>query len=795
MFWAWFSHCAYAYDLERAWFKPHLTVNKDPELCGPLLETYTQHFLGNDWRNPLAMDFSGTSGSSPATALTAKFTELKWQKVPGQPSADLRYVDYRVGGEYYAVVREHYAIGWREGYSHQIIVNQPIDTIQLNGNWHEYIDQRRVSVLVPAEEASFTYESTRNGSNKAHIDAGLTNILESSGSVYFLFKTSGFSIQDKREERYGLYRAQAGARMGLVCEMKTEPSAEEIRQAQAKIRHLDKFKDNLKNILGEGGDCGTLNSHARAKNGLHTALEAAAYRPWLGRWEPGTVGSWEMVLSQWQYYGLWNYKIYAQFLEHKPKILAELSEFYLANYTDDPEAAAQLANKSLNLMMAVFSGEPRSRYGSQTDLREGLLKNLLTAKSLSEFQKEVGSADIDVRELDQKLKQDGMLVFALGRVDLMQHLIARGADVDKVNAFGKTPLMYAAQYNDLASAKLLIESGADLNASTDLPTDTCQYTLRNRELTALHYAVRYASVEFIDLLLKSGSSIHARDSSLKTPYDYLTNFWGQPRYDAKPGDAYGKMNPFLSESDYRRLEKRLRPAPEARRKKLAKKENREGEKQYQSGDLVAAQGSFKRSIMLDPSFFPAHTNLALTLLKRDQIYASAKTSAYVASHRDVPVEQKASANFNLGLACERYEALGSSKKPHSAEFAWRYCRRPALNYFFAAYEGVATDSRRNKILQMLSNPGHHKEARVCQLGASLQIVKDDLGFFFIGSKDMSIPYTGATAIDSSGERSLDINSKQKMAFGENHSVERWKINLKNNSGKIRFEPGGERCGF
>ncbi len=84
--------------------------------------------------------------------------------------------------------------------------------------------------------------------------------------------------------------------------------------------------------------------------------------------------------------------------------------------------------------------------------------------------------------------------FALRNFDLMQRLIAKGADVN-VRAYGDLTVLHqtAAFTGDLEVAKLLIEHGADVNA-------------RSTDGTILHWAIqRNGTPEMVTLLVKSGA--------------------------------------------------------------------------------------------------------------------------------------------------------------------------------------------------------------------------------------------------------------------------------------------------
>jgi ankyrin repeat protein len=87
-------------------------------------------------------------------------------------------------------------------------------------------------------------------------------------------------------------------------------------------------------------------------------------------------------------------------------------------------------------------------------------------------------------------------------------LIAHGADPDRRNRSGKTPLHVAAggKKNAIRISRLLIEKGADPNRVTDPNRDTL-----------LHAAASNGTAETIDWLIAHGLDPNARDSLARTP--------------------------------------------------------------------------------------------------------------------------------------------------------------------------------------------------------------------------------------------------------------------------------------
>lgn len=137
-----------------------------------------------------------------------------------------------------------------------------------------------------------------------------------------------------------------------------------------------------------------------------------------------------------------------------------------------------------------------------------------------------------------------------GSVDKIRALL--GADprlVNARNAFGVTPLYFAAGTNHVAVAKLLIEAGADTNAKSTVGqaplaaaaalgyaevvrlllahgakvNDTDKF-----RLTALHEAAAYGHTAVVKLLLTHGADVAAKDVKGVTPLQ-LARERGHPR--------------------------------------------------------------------------------------------------------------------------------------------------------------------------------------------------------------------------------------------------------------------------
>jgi hypothetical protein len=107
-------------------------------------------------------------------------------------------------------------------------------------------------------------------------------------------------------------------------------------------------------------------------------------------------------------------------------------------------------------------------------------------------------------------------------------LLDRGQEVEEVNDFGKTPLMEAAQLDQLESTKLLLTRHARVNAITN-------GGLAHDARSPLMYAAANGSLALIKLLLDAGADPYQADSKGSRAIDYLLGYG--------PTDANPKLAP------------------------------------------------------------------------------------------------------------------------------------------------------------------------------------------------------------------------------------------------------------
>ena len=83
-------------------------------------------------------------------------------------------------------------------------------------------------------------------------------------------------------------------------------------------------------------------------------------------------------------------------------------------------------------------------------------------------------------------------------VNLVDSLLAAGADVDASTTEGDTPLAWACEFGAIELVKLFIEKGADVNATGA------------QNFTALHRATLAQHIDLVTLLIEAGADVNAK---------------------------------------------------------------------------------------------------------------------------------------------------------------------------------------------------------------------------------------------------------------------------------------------
>jgi uncharacterized protein len=167
-----------------------------------------------------------------------------------------------------------------------------------------------------------------------------------------------------------------------------------------------------------------------------------------------------------------------------------------------------------------------------------------------------------------------MLAARTGKPDAVKALLDHRADPNKANAEGQTALMWAVAEKNAAAAKVLIDHGADVNAQTPkLPPPSPFQLIFSAPfpaggMTALLYAARQNDMESAKILLEAGANRkeNAADGSSPLLVAVINEHYALAKYfidrgaDVSAADDKGR-GPLYAAIDMRNLEWSTRPAP------------------------------------------------------------------------------------------------------------------------------------------------------------------------------------------------------------------------------------------
>lgn len=757
-------------DLSMAWFKPELQLNNRSDICEPVFRRYVEYFASTEAVDPLKPISARGWGANDPGALTKTIRELQWLPLGGEDKG-VRLARWRQDRRYLGIIERSQTIGWRPPTYEYFLIDKPVSDAEVNeakGSFGEGPLRSLRETNKPGLLDVVYQSDPRFKDYKQNIFVQVANVLSTGGRVYLGLIASTY---DPGPTVYLIVRVISPRQVQPVCKMTTLPSPKALRAESARIPHYRHFEHVAQEIMGGSGDCGTLNAPARAMFELQEGLATLMYRPWAYASSASSMKSYD--LSDWGYSGPWNYRKYREFVTVLPKARQALANKYRKDYKLDKQRAYSIADGGIRAVLAqAFS------HGETQDTDLELHRALLEGESVDEV-----SPLLPPEGATKEVAADSLLAFAIRRPHLVEHLLQRGWDPNASNAFGKTPLMYAAQFNELESAKLLVKYGANTELATTRPLDSCYYTIATHGVTALHYAVRYASKGFIEWLVGSGAVTAAADSNQSTPLDYLTKFGGFVGYKQTAPLSYGQQNALLTRQDIDSLTRLLTPPGIESRRLESEETNREAESLYRAGKLQEAYAAVKKSLSLNPTNDRAMANLSLIALKLGHHGESAKAATYAIKNATSQSEV-ASAYFNLGLACRAEGARGF----HYATIYYdgtAYCRERwdkyhgPLYYYLEAYRISPTAARANAIVEFLGEadtPGGKWLCKVRDADSEPRAVYVAMNHvYFLTKTGFEIELPRFVRRERNSEQALQVTKKESFPLGNGLSVSRWEV--------------------
>lgn len=691
-------------DFSHAWFKPTLEENHSPHCAGLLRSAELGFFSHQSLRDELIPDgLQEQTGYNSSLLLT-----------DGRSVYFNTYAHPGCGG----------------GCAPEQIVASHV--AHKNAYWAADIDLNKAA--------------PRSSSPRLFLDANRQAFVLSSGSGWW-----------QPLETLYLHQLKADLSWEEVCRISVAPQQQHMGDTPLQVARtsIGQLSATLGSISASEGDCGSLRPGERRKDMRASALSEILFRPW-GQYS--RAQSSEALetrfrtnsenLGRWALTGTSEFQSVRDYQAQLEKTTQVLTHFYQSHFGWQPQQARQVAR--IALLSAVNSGLafPSSGY-SPFAKEESTLRQAILERQPLERVRQLGGTISD-------------LSIAIQHPQALQYLLEQGSEPNQTNPFGKTALMYAAQYNQLESARILLAKGAEPNATTIWPEDTCTYRLDTRNMTALHYAARYASPALIELLVEHGAATFIQtvtrelpDARTGTPLNWLKRHTAA---DAK------EPNPNIPPQRVADLEDTLRVPDEPQLQRQARKLTLQAEQDYAQGHAATAYRALLLAREATPDDPRILSNLSLIALKiGEQGLALEAGQQLLDSSQDTKL--LANAWYNQGLVCEQ------SRGWHSYNGTW-YCRNGGSYPYFQAVRLESTAPRQAKLLNMLRAP-KQQHCQTTYDEEEIHIVVEDGG----GRKMLYVLYPSTITVNT-GDISWQLKDRRvKPVESATLELGEWKVSL------------------
>ena len=484
-------------------YLPHLVLDREPQTCSAFEAAQLQSFKSID-RDITTVDRDWPGQNIDWLISPATLSELNRTDLTRSFSADL---DRDGNAEYIVLIRREHS--WR---GNVFSLTRFTSKAELDA-----FTESTGNADPGAGESILIHESGGSGPLRWDWDAPV--LLSAFGNYYLLDENA----DNDPTAPSTLYRIPKKGSPEPVCTVELFP--EDLNSWQQRAG-LEKLLSDLRKMVGESGYCGgTLSGYSFGvlRQSILNAQFRALFRPWAIEHVPyndrETV---DRRLALWATDGLWNWRVHQQFQDNEPKARTAL----LAWYTDEfgIEDAGWVSDVVLDNLIRLHFSFPQSPEGNlqPNELRYALL----SGASVEDVARMLASRDMTSPTYQEGMAgTDSLLVLAVQHPELVQLLLDSGASVDRPNSFGKTPLMYAAQFGDAETLRILLAAGADPKAKT-IAVRGCTVLVKQGSRTALHYAAENAGLAVMKSLIQAGADVNARDNERSGnpdlwPIDYL----------------------------------------------------------------------------------------------------------------------------------------------------------------------------------------------------------------------------------------------------------------------------------
>lgn len=521
-------------------FLPFLTEDKDSAICASFLETLTAAFKGPrydvdrggwDWRGARA-EWVFPVGEPPQPGVAGMSLPF------GSDVPPPLFEDSETGTSVYSLAADIDGDGKQEA-------------LAMSRSLFNWTGNNYALMLFPSQDAfDAAIKTAKFGSD---LFAKAVDLEADLGQAPFFLAKSTFSFHPPfalvrlngdfyslgfptwSDDRYTISRVVAKSRPALVCSAMDVPTSDgwQRRLAGDAVARLIEV---LRSISGtEEYSGGTGHWQSRLLIDAAAVETRMVLRPWvLDQVAPhGTRTEVERGLAGWGEADLYNHRQWRALKEIEPTAVDALTGFYADGYGLPAPDASRAAKSAVDLLVRAYftfpSGgiepKPDTAYRRLTrallqDAPRGTILDLLKSGAKIRTQATSGSDQEPGEPRWGTFIEEPTLFYALENPGNVAVVLDAGADPNVKGNFDKNALMYAAQFDLLESAKVLLIYGANPNAAT-ADGQGFETALERNRRTALMYAAENASPDLIRLLLSRGADPTVADTSERGVLDYL----------------------------------------------------------------------------------------------------------------------------------------------------------------------------------------------------------------------------------------------------------------------------------
>lgn len=249
----------------------------------------------------------------------------------------------------------------------------------------------------------------------------------------------------------------------------------------------------------------------------------------------------------WAYQSIGNFRLYKAFWKEYNNGIEPLEKYFESNFNFDKGSNIYYTSNALNEFLNWAVGEtkiykdisPLAKIMSNKNYSVSYIQNFIFSNNPSQDDLTIALQAALLNQREKEILEllirfgaridegyESAIFYALENYENTNFLIQNGANVNQANAFGKTPLFYAIEFNRLDIIKLLLDNGANVNQkyinnneklalSANIGSNTPYFitfcALEHTSKNVLMHAAAYGNVEILKLLISKGANLNAVD--------------------------------------------------------------------------------------------------------------------------------------------------------------------------------------------------------------------------------------------------------------------------------------------